>query len=51
MPRMDVKQPPTVTVKIVPGESTPAQRHTWEKFWKRIIADAKTPPGAGRAGA
>ena len=31
-----------VTVNIVPGPVTPAQRQAWKKFWQKLIAEAKS---------
>ena len=30
-----------VTVNIVSGQVTPAQRQAWKRFWQKLIAEAK----------
>jgi len=36
-----------VKVNIRPGPVTPAMRHAWDIFWKRLIASAKSEVKAG----
>jgi hypothetical protein len=40
-PKSNAKQQSTVTVNIVHGPVTPAQRQAWKKFWQKLIAEAK----------
>jgi len=46
------KVEPKVRVKsdIRPGESTPAQWRAWQRFWQRMIAEAKADAGIGKPG-
>jgi len=33
--------PAHVTINLVPGPTSPAQKQAWRKFWARLIAEAK----------
>jgi hypothetical protein len=41
---MAKKIKPTVSINLSaqPGAATPAQGHTWRKFWQKLIADVKS---------
>jgi hypothetical protein len=30
-----------VTLNLVPGPTSPAQKHAWRKFWAKLIAEVK----------
>jgi hypothetical protein len=33
--------PAHVTINLVPGPTSPAQKHAWRKFWTKLIAEVK----------
>lgn len=35
------KQQPVVTLRIVRGMPTPAQKTAWRRFWQKLIAEVK----------
>jgi hypothetical protein len=32
---------PHVTINLVPGPTSPAQKQAWRKFWAKLIAEVK----------
>lgn len=37
-----------VKVDIQPGESSPAQKKAWLRFWQKMTAEAKAEAGIGK---
>jgi hypothetical protein len=44
------KVEPELEVKtdIEPGESSPAQKKAWLRFWQKMVAEAKVESGIGK---
>jgi hypothetical protein len=42
VPKSDTKAQPKAIVKIQPGVTSPAQKQAWTRFWKRLVAEAKS---------
>jgi hypothetical protein len=34
------KKEPKVTLNITQGKTSPAQKHAWDTFWRKLITEA-----------